>query len=73
MQFHLNGFKPGNYQVPDGARKPYPNPLIREKLYALSKLDRCPRPLCCNLLTMLYQISLGIVADHEMETHTAYF
>ena len=30
MQFHLNGFKPGNYQVPDGARKPYPNPLIED-------------------------------------------
>ncbi|GLQ36326.1 phenol 2-monooxygenase [Amylibacter marinus] len=28
MQFHLNGFKPGNYQVPDEARKPYPNPPI---------------------------------------------
>ncbi|MEM1237717.1 MAG: FAD-dependent monooxygenase, partial [Pseudomonadota bacterium] len=28
MQFHLNGFKPGNYQVPDAARKPYPNPPI---------------------------------------------
>ena len=26
MQYHLNGFKPGNYQVPDAARKPYPNP-----------------------------------------------
>ena len=29
MQFHLNGFKPGNYQVPDAARKPYPDPPIR--------------------------------------------
>ncbi|TPE55698.1 3-hydroxybenzoate 4-monooxygenase [Maribrevibacterium harenarium] len=28
MQYHLNGFKPGNYQVPDKARKPYPNPPI---------------------------------------------
>ena len=28
MQFHLNGFKPGNYQVPDSARKPYPVPAI---------------------------------------------
>jgi phenol 2-monooxygenase len=28
MQFHLNGFKPGNYQVPDAARKPYPNPPL---------------------------------------------
>ena len=28
MQFHLNGFKPGNYQVPDAARKPYPTPPI---------------------------------------------
>ena len=28
MQFHLNGFKPGNYQVPDSARKPYPVPPI---------------------------------------------
>lgn len=24
MQYHLNGFKPGNYQIPDAARKPYP-------------------------------------------------
>lgn len=30
MQFHLNGFKPGNYQVPDAARKPYPNPPIED-------------------------------------------
>ncbi len=30
MQFHLNGFKPGNYQVPDVARKPYPNPPIED-------------------------------------------
>ena len=29
MQFHLNGFKPGNYQVPDSARTPYPNPPIK--------------------------------------------
>lgn len=28
MQFHLNGFKPGNYQVPDAARQPYPDPTI---------------------------------------------
>ena len=28
MQYHLNGFKPGNYQIPDAARKPYPNPPI---------------------------------------------
>ena len=30
MQFHLNGFKPGNYQVPDAARKPYPDPPIKD-------------------------------------------
>jgi phenol 2-monooxygenase len=24
MQYHLNGFKPGNYQVPDAVRKPAP-------------------------------------------------
>ena len=30
MQFHLNGFKPGNYQVPDAARKPYPDPSIED-------------------------------------------
>lgn len=30
MQFHLNGFKPGNYQVPDASRKPYPNPPIED-------------------------------------------
>lgn len=30
MQFHLNGFRPGNYQVPDAARKPYPNPPIED-------------------------------------------
>ncbi|MGB1238756.1 MAG: FAD-dependent monooxygenase [Pseudomonadales bacterium] len=28
MQYHLNGFKPGNYQVPDEARKPYPTPPV---------------------------------------------
>lgn len=28
MQYHLNGFKPGNYQVSDKVRKPYPNPPI---------------------------------------------
>lgn len=30
MQYHLNGFKPGNYQVPDEAREPYPEPPIVE-------------------------------------------
>ncbi|GHA61853.1 phenol 2-monooxygenase [Amylibacter ulvae] len=30
MQYHLNGFKPGNYQVPDAARKPYPIPPIED-------------------------------------------
>ncbi len=30
MQYHLNGFKPGNYQVPDAARKPYPDPPIED-------------------------------------------
>ncbi|MEP3946194.1 FAD-dependent monooxygenase [Ascidiaceihabitans sp.] len=30
MQFHLNGFKPGNYQVPDAARKAYPTPPIQD-------------------------------------------
>ncbi len=30
MQFHLNGFKPGNYQVSDAARKPYPDPPIED-------------------------------------------
>ncbi|SMX44657.1 FAD-dependent monooxygenase [Octadecabacter ascidiaceicola] len=30
MQFHLNGFKPGNYQVPDAARKAYPIPPIED-------------------------------------------
>ena len=30
MQFHLNGFKPGNYQVPDAARKPNPIPPIQD-------------------------------------------
>lgn len=28
VQYHLNGFKPGNYQIPDAARKPYPAPPI---------------------------------------------
>lgn len=28
MQYHLNGFKPGNYQVPDEVREPYPDPPI---------------------------------------------
>ncbi|CDM24876.1 2-polyprenyl-6-methoxyphenol hydroxylase [Castellaniella defragrans 65Phen] len=26
MQYHLNGFKPGNYQIPDAAREPAPPP-----------------------------------------------
>ena len=30
MQFHLNGFKPGDYQVPDAARKPYLTPPIKD-------------------------------------------
>lgn len=30
MQYHLNGFKPGNYQVPDEAREPYPHPPITD-------------------------------------------
>lgn len=30
MQYHLNGFKPGNYEVLDEARKPYPNPPIED-------------------------------------------
>ncbi len=30
MQFHLNGFKLGNYQAPDAARKPYPDPPIKD-------------------------------------------
>ena len=30
MQFHLNGFKPGNYQIPDAARKAYPTPPIED-------------------------------------------
>ena len=28
MQYHLNGFKPGNYQIPDAAREPYTSPPI---------------------------------------------
>ncbi|MGS2723144.1 FAD-dependent monooxygenase [Porticoccus sp. GXU_MW_L64] len=28
MQYHLNGFKPGNYEIPDATRKPYPNPPL---------------------------------------------
>ena len=28
MQFHLNGFKPGNYQIPDAVREPAPSPPI---------------------------------------------
>lgn len=30
MQYHLNGFKPGNYEVPDEVREPYPNPPIED-------------------------------------------
>lgn len=30
MQYHLNGFKPGNYQIPDDAREPYPEPPIED-------------------------------------------
>jgi phenol 2-monooxygenase len=28
MQYHLNGFKPGNYQIPDATREPVPPPPI---------------------------------------------
>jgi phenol 2-monooxygenase len=28
MQYHLNGFKPGNYQIPDSAREPAPTPPL---------------------------------------------
>ncbi len=28
MQYHLNGFKPGNYQIPDESREPYPDPPV---------------------------------------------
>ena len=28
MQFHLNGFKPGNYQIPDSIREPAATPPI---------------------------------------------
>ena len=28
MQFHLNGFRPGNYQIPDASRQPYPDPPV---------------------------------------------
>lgn len=28
MQYHLNGFKPGNYQIPDESRQPYPDPPV---------------------------------------------
>ena len=28
MQYHLNGFKPGNYQIPDAAREPPPIPPL---------------------------------------------
>lgn len=30
MQYHLNGFKPGNYQIPDAAREPDPLPPITD-------------------------------------------
>lgn len=30
MQFHLNGFKPGNYQIPDSARQPASAPPIKD-------------------------------------------
>lgn len=30
MQFHLNGFKPGNYQIPDAVREPAPSPPIED-------------------------------------------
>ena len=30
MQYHLNGFKPGNYEIPDAAREPAPLPPIIE-------------------------------------------
>lgn len=30
MQYHLNGFKPGNYQVPDAAREPYTEPPVSD-------------------------------------------
>lgn len=30
MQFHLNGFKPGNYQIPDSAREPAPLAPIKD-------------------------------------------
>ncbi|EED34888.1 phenol 2-monooxygenase [Luminiphilus syltensis NOR5-1B] len=30
MQYHRNGFKPGNYQIPDEVRKPYPNPPVTD-------------------------------------------
>lgn len=32
MQYHLNGFKPGNYQIPDSIRKPAPSDLENEKM-----------------------------------------
>jgi phenol 2-monooxygenase len=28
MQYHLNGFKPGNYQIPDSVREPAAIPPI---------------------------------------------
>ena len=28
MQYHLNGFKPGNYQVPDAVREPAATPPL---------------------------------------------
>ena len=30
MQYHRNGFNPGNYQIPDEVRKPYPNPPVTD-------------------------------------------
>jgi phenol 2-monooxygenase len=30
MQYHLNGFQPGNYEIPDAAREPAPLPPIIE-------------------------------------------
>ena len=30
MQYHLNGFKPGNLQIPDAAREPQAIPLLRK-------------------------------------------
>ena len=30
MQYHRNGFNPGNYQIPDEVRNPYPNPPVTD-------------------------------------------